>query len=308
MIDLELLAHFISLTEDMNLTKTARRLYITQPTLSRQMAGLEKQLGVSLFIRDGHSVSLTPTGELLKVEGAELLNHAATMIENLLRKDQMADQPKLTINTFTMTSQPFYRTLIDYYSTHPKVVVTLNPLSGEAALKMVNNGVTDIAYVTSMSLDAAPDEEKDLLKILPVRQDYLCAVVMPDHPLAKSKNGTCRFSDLLYYNLVRPIDPTAECGLLEELHRHGIQDCNVSCENGKMLRFKMQHEQSVALLLGSAVRDVSEVAISLKIEDSSLGSLLSLVWKRNNPNQEIQNFIECLEHAAKIYNFRIPRK
>ena len=57
---------FIAVAEEENITKAASLLHITQPTLSRQLIQLEKELGVTLFHRSNHNIILTEDGMLLK--------------------------------------------------------------------------------------------------------------------------------------------------------------------------------------------------------------------------------------------------
>lgn len=59
-----------------NITKAARLLHITQPTLSRQLMQLEEELGVKLFHRSNHSIVLTDAGILLKRRAQELISLA----------------------------------------------------------------------------------------------------------------------------------------------------------------------------------------------------------------------------------------
>ena len=65
---------FLATAEAGNLSAAARALGLTQPTLSRQVAALEEQLGVALFDRIGRSLAITPTG-------VELLDHFRAMGE-----------------------------------------------------------------------------------------------------------------------------------------------------------------------------------------------------------------------------------
>ena len=55
-------------------TKAAKQLHITQPTLSRQLAALEAELGVTLFDRGGHGITLTNEGILLKRRALEMVD------------------------------------------------------------------------------------------------------------------------------------------------------------------------------------------------------------------------------------------
>ena len=54
------------MAKEQSFTKAAEQLHITQPTLSRQIAALEEELGTVLFVRKGRSITLTDGGILLK--------------------------------------------------------------------------------------------------------------------------------------------------------------------------------------------------------------------------------------------------
>lgn len=57
-MDLRVLRYFLTVAKEQSFTKAARQLHITQPTLSRQLAALEEELGTALFDRSGHSITL----------------------------------------------------------------------------------------------------------------------------------------------------------------------------------------------------------------------------------------------------------
>lgn len=59
---------FLALSETLNFTKAAARLYLSQPALSRQIVTMEQELNTLLFIRDSKSVRLTPAGTILAGE------------------------------------------------------------------------------------------------------------------------------------------------------------------------------------------------------------------------------------------------
>lgn len=64
---------FVAVAEELNFARAARRLHLTQPPLSRQIRKLEEKLGAELFLRDSHSVALTPVGQMLLSEARALL-------------------------------------------------------------------------------------------------------------------------------------------------------------------------------------------------------------------------------------------
>jgi len=64
-IELRHLRYFLAVAETAHFTNAARRLHVTQPTLSHQIRRLEGQLNLQLFERGGRRVRLTPAGKLL---------------------------------------------------------------------------------------------------------------------------------------------------------------------------------------------------------------------------------------------------
>ena len=65
MIDIPRIRAFLVAAECLNFTEAARRLYITQPTLSKNISLIENDLGFKLFIRNNRTVTLTPEGAFL---------------------------------------------------------------------------------------------------------------------------------------------------------------------------------------------------------------------------------------------------
>ena len=57
---------FITLATLLNFTKAANAMFISQPTFSRHILSLEKELGVKLFHRDKRTVKLTKAGEVFQ--------------------------------------------------------------------------------------------------------------------------------------------------------------------------------------------------------------------------------------------------
>ena len=72
-LDLRLLRSFVAVAEELHFTRAAARLYLAQQALSRDIARLERQLGVPLFTRTTRKVALTPDGQRLLVRARELL-------------------------------------------------------------------------------------------------------------------------------------------------------------------------------------------------------------------------------------------
>ena len=87
-MELRVLKYFLMVTREENITKLASLLHITQPTLSRQLIQLEKELGVTLFHRSNHNIILTEDGMLLKRRAQELISLSEKTVQELSHKEQ----------------------------------------------------------------------------------------------------------------------------------------------------------------------------------------------------------------------------
>lgn len=67
------LQSFVTICDCRNITEAARRLYITQPALSRRIRDLEKELGVTLFVRRSKGIEITETGMRLYRDAVHML-------------------------------------------------------------------------------------------------------------------------------------------------------------------------------------------------------------------------------------------
>lgn len=87
-MELRVLNYFLAIAREESFTKAAQQLHITQPTLSRQIAQLEEELGVDLFVRSNHNIILTEDGMILKRRAQEILSLADKTKRDFLHKDE----------------------------------------------------------------------------------------------------------------------------------------------------------------------------------------------------------------------------
>ena len=72
-MDFRSLQYFIAVAQELNFTRAAEKLQMSQPPLSSQIKALEEELGVQLFIRGKRRLTLTETGTLLLQRAVQMM-------------------------------------------------------------------------------------------------------------------------------------------------------------------------------------------------------------------------------------------
>lgn len=88
-MELRVLEYFLMVAREENITKAATQLHISQPTLSRQLAALEKELGVKLFQRSKYRVYLTSEGMLFHRRAQEIVNLSNKVKQELSQEGEV---------------------------------------------------------------------------------------------------------------------------------------------------------------------------------------------------------------------------
>lgn len=130
--------------KERSFTNAAKQLHITQPTLSRQLADFEKELGVSLFVRKGKTIVLTQEGILLKRRALEILELEERTLEEIKGKEELIEG---TI-TFGCGESAVIETLAliikSYKDKYPRVQIRIHTATADRIYEMMNQGLIDI--------------------------------------------------------------------------------------------------------------------------------------------------------------------
>jgi DNA-binding transcriptional LysR family regulator len=82
-VEFHQLRYFIAAAEDLSISAAAKRLHVTQPALSRQIAVVEAELGVPLFDRIRKRIHLTDAGRFFLPKARQIVCDAETSIQQL---------------------------------------------------------------------------------------------------------------------------------------------------------------------------------------------------------------------------------
>ncbi|MCP9994941.1 LysR family transcriptional regulator [Streptomyces werraensis] len=172
-LDLRRLRSFVAVAERLHFGQAAAALHVTQPALSRQIQQLEHDLGVSLFRRSSREVALTPAGEQFLQDSRELLA-AARAAQNRARRIAAGEG---VLKVGFMLSSDITAPLHAFSAREPEVRIELVRLRWWSQSADLLDGTADVGFVR-LPVDA------DRLRVLPLYQEGLCAVLPVRHPLA----------------------------------------------------------------------------------------------------------------------------
>lgn len=170
---------FLAVAEAGSVTEAARRLFVSQPAVSAEIAALEDILGVRLFFRSRRGVQLTEAGQTLlgHVQSAFSLLDAG---RERLRELAGLERGTLRIGASDMTLR-FY--LLDHIAKfrrlYPNVRLSVTNAPTPKTLSALRDGLIDFGVVSGPLPSAGED-----LEFIPVRKVFDVFVAAPSHPLA----------------------------------------------------------------------------------------------------------------------------
>ncbi|MET8689291.1 LysR substrate-binding domain-containing protein [Streptomyces sp. NPDC004732] len=182
MLDLRQLRYFVTVAEEEHVGRAAERLHISQSPLSRQIAQLEKGLGLTLFERSQQRIRLTSDGRVFLAEATALLRHA-DRLENLGRRLGRGDEGGLCVGYVSdaMHTGLLPTSLRTLNEGRPGIHVALYALTAAEQFEGLRQRSLDIALVPETPPADDPDLRGELLL-----EDPLLLAVPSGHPLAEA--------------------------------------------------------------------------------------------------------------------------
>lgn len=286
---------FLMAAECLNFTAAADKLYISQPVLSRNIAALETELDMKLFVRSNNTLRLTPAGEIMYKhfkESTIVLNDAVLNA----RQANMEPQGELRIGFVTTetTVEREAATIIEFQRRYPRVRLKIFHLSAQEVARKLTEHAIDVAAMIDSSLTSDP--RLDSVETGCYDQ---CIAVSRAHPLAEFEEVPLRaFANDVFVSATSEYSP----GMTEWLR--GV--CGAAGFTPRILEVETTREQMEAVEAQRGVALVTENHISrnsllvrqLRLKDGRPIRLLC-VWDRQNVNPYAEKYLEILKETEQ---------
>jgi DNA-binding transcriptional LysR family regulator len=186
-MDLRQIRYAVAVAEELHFGRAAEHLLVAQPSLSRQIRDLERDLGVDLFERTSRRVELTAAGAAF-VESARRALTAVDASRTAALDAARGVQGQVTLGFVASAAIDILPDLVRRYrSIRPGVRLSLREMTTEEQIAALREGTVDVG----LSRDLEPGDDID---VTPLVREPLLAVVPTGHPLQSRR--TIEIADL----------------------------------------------------------------------------------------------------------------
>jgi DNA-binding transcriptional LysR family regulator len=237
-MDLRVLEYFLAIAREENMTNAAETLHVTQPTLSRQIADLEKELGKTLFIRTNRQTLLTEDGMRLRNRAEEILS-LVSRTESEMKSDSSDVTGEIHIGAAETNIMSILAAAIkELHGEYPLIKYNIYSGNADDVSEKLEHGILDfglmIEPVNKSKYEYIEIPDYNVIGIL-MRKDspfaskeYLTAADLLDMPLLISSRQNNNSHSALFtqmgidydklniiarYNLIYNASLMVECGL-----------------------------------------------------------------------------------------------
>lgn len=295
-MELRHLRYFVAVAEELNFTKAARRLAITQPLLSRQVRDLEREIGAQLFDRNSSRVFLTEAGSRLLSEARVVLHHAAQAVE-ATRQVHAGVAGTLRLGIAKGLGDIVSRIISGYLRTFPAVEIDVRDIASGFQSDAFDDRKIDVGFMRP------PLNNPQLTSRLLFRQ-RLSVVLRKASPLAK--RARIRLKDLAQESLLmidRRISPGFDDKTLELYRDAGISPKIISTAT-------MPYDEAGAILVASgkgiyiAVGErpyypsFADRLAAVLLDEPTAVMPVHIVWRKN---ERARIAIEFVKYAESMF-------
>lgn len=240
------LEYFLAVARELNFTKAAESMFVSQTAVTQQIKVLEEQLGVHLFERTKRRVELTPAGRVFQNEAADILSRMELALQRT-REVSSGFTGSLEIGfTLGIGNTEVSDRIQAFHQKYPNISMRFRNLSPSMLIKALQSGEVDLAL---MPLFDEPSYQGIFYK--KIAWDNLIAVLPRNHILAQNQYITWR--ELKDEPLILATSPENKAGegklILENFLRRGYKPkVKASIEDVETIFFMISVNMGVTIL------------------------------------------------------------
>ncbi|WP_290085598.1 LysR family transcriptional regulator [Lactobacillus taiwanensis] len=276
-MEINKLRTFVDLAKTLSFSETAENLYISQSTISKQIKGLEKELGQKLFERNNKNVTLSDYGKLILPNAKKIVLLSDWISKETSEFKNNSGQIRLGIIP-TFANYDIFKQTMNYQKLRPDINLALQEIETNQLVNTLKQKQVDVAFIRTLM-----PEKLDFEKII-IAQESFTVCLNREHTLANRRK--IELADLKDENFIM----LAKNSLLYEpvinlCQKAGFEP-KISFVSDRMSSiFQMvKSNQGVAILMYPQTKN-SELSF-VSLEPTSTNTLLFIRNKENHSKIE----------------------
>lgn len=299
-MSIEELNIFVTVAQTLNFTQAAEKLHFSQPTLSRHISDLEKELGYDLLIRTTRKVELTEFGRYFLVEAKRLLRSYNQLLEQLTNLGKQSFG-SLTIATPDLMTRSFLPAVIRSFSKkYPGVMIDVRIIEPGACINLLKNKVIDLGFFASTDSEVP---QPNNIQLETVSSGNLILVTGLSHRLSdKAVVQAEELSQERIYITNRNNTPYLWNTVTQFLTHHDLTtDILEEVDSPNALIMLVEAGLGVTILASNLIQELGNLELLhlAKLEAISAPSHLLAAWSRSSDNPCLPQFIEELHQVRQ---------
>ena len=303
MLNLYKLKYVVTVAEEKSITKAAKKLYISQPSLSLSIHAIEDSLDTELFVRGKNSVTLTPAGQAY-VEWAKVTLKSAKQLEAKLSKIKAGSKRQLDIGASYQRSAALL----------PESISRFYGRTNDCNIKIredVSANLSSALQVDQLDITIGlPHADTTLYKSVPLFQErfLLAASDQVDIPCTLAEPYAYVEKSAI---IGQPVIMLQEQQYLGKVMRNLLLDLNCIPEKSTVCTTMETVHSLVSKNAGISL--LPEVSVFLRrienvyyymFSDPTLSRTVAAVYKKNNPKlEDIELFVQCLKDYIRSCSY-----
>ena len=217
-MELRTLRYFLAAAEEENITHAADLLHVTQPTLSRQIMDLEKELGTTLLLRGKNGLTLTDDGLFFRQRAEEIVELADRLEQAFVERNADVSGIISIGATEAIGSRLFAKLIQKFSEKYPLVQFHLYNEMADYIKDRMDKGLIDVGLL----LEPIDTAKYDFIRLS--QKETWGVLMREDHPLAGQASITPE--DMVAYPLILPLRERVRADILHWL-KQDEKDLNI---------------------------------------------------------------------------------
>lgn len=289
-MEIRQLRYFIAVADTLNFSRAAESVYLSQSALSRQIADLEREVGVPLFRRSTRQVELTESGKALQISAKELISRWEKMLPEV-RNQVSANVRALTltvgVDSRALSDPDRRKRVMDLLYTMRREYPGLRALMHSYDYQDLVKGIADHSLDCALMLDREQEQRSEIYhETLGQEEMVLVFRSANDHKVGDH-------GDIITNRGLILVDKEPQ-GLYHIIHI--LSDLYLEpqlrfCESLDDMTMTIETGESATILPQSVVRKLDNPHLQVLPLPSEYAKLhLTLLWSKSNTNPILDEF------------------